>query len=459
MCSLSNSMASFKIHEDDENSYPNLSAKLKDLGPIQQKRSALGEVDKNVFDPRNLKDKVGGSKDQAKAPIAKPRAVLGDIKSQENAVSQITKSDFPRKENSGENASCSNEVLKSSENSVNIGVKVASVDIDVKVSSVVEKVQLKSSVIDKHRSPLKEIKTFDNDSSPSKVSSPMVVDSPIKAVALPVSIKVQLEDLYACVTYKDEIFKYLKHRETLFRPKPQYMRRQPDVTYAMRTILVDWLVEVGEEYKLNHPSLFLTVSFVDRFLSSMAVVRNKLQLLGTAAMFLASKFEEVYPPDVGEFTYITDDSYTKKQVLRMENLIAKVLDFNLSTPTSFTFIMHIVASVRLPDKVMFLAMYICELSLLEADPYLEHLPSLIACGAIALARHCLGYVDVWPVCLSESTGYSLKQLAPVVNCLNDTHAKSFTVTQQQAMKDKYKSKKYQMVSIIPHKRLSLRMDV
>lgn len=446
MCSLSNSMASFKIHED-ENSYPNLSAKLKDLGPIQPKRSALGEVDKNVFDPRNLKDKVGGSKDLAKAPIVKNRAVLADVKSQENAVSQITKNDFPRKEKSGENAS--NEVLKSSENSVNIGVKV---------TSVVEKAQLKS-VIDKHRSPLKEIETFDNDSSSSKVSSPMVVDSPIKAVALPVSIKVQLEDLYACVVYKDDIFKYLKHRETLFKPKPQYMRRQPDVTYAMRTILVDWLVEVGEEYKLNPPSLFLTVSFVDRFLSSMAVVRNKLQLLGTAAMFLASKFEEVYPPDVGEFTYITDDSYTKKQVLRMENLIAKVLDFNLSTPTTFTFIMHIAASVRLPDKVMFLSLYICELSLLEADPYLEHLPSLIGCGAIALARHCLGYVDVWPVCLSESTGYSLKQLAPVVNCLNDTHARSFTVTQQQAMKEKYKAKKYQMVSMIPHKRLSLRLDV
>uniref|UniRef100_A0A0A9W0G1 Cyclin-A1 n=1 Tax=Lygus hesperus TaxID=30085 RepID=A0A0A9W0G1_LYGHE len=454
MCSLSNSMATFKIHEDDENSYPTLSAKLKDLGPIQQKRTALGEVDKNVFDPslRILKDKAAGSKDNGKA-TAKPRAVLGDIKPQENAVSQITKKDFPRKEKSVEIAlESSNEVLKSTENSANIGVKV---------TSLVDNVQLKQTVIDKpHRSPLKELDNFDNDSSSRKVSSPMVVDdSPItKPAALPKSIKLQLEDLYACVTYKDDIFKYLMHRETVFKPKPQYMKRQPDVTYAMRTILVDWLVEVGEEYKLSHPTLFLTVSFVDRFLSSMAVVRNKLQLLGTAAMFLASKFEEIYPPDVGEFTYITDDSYTKKQVLRMENLIAKVLDFNLSTPTSYTFLMHIVASLRLPDKVMFLAMYICELSLLEADPYLEHLPSLIACGAIALARHCLGYVDVWPVCLSDSTGYSLKQLAPVVNCLNDTHAKSFTVTQQQAMKEKYKAPKYQRVSAIPHKKLSLRMD-
>lgn len=76
--------------------------------------------------------------------------------------------------------------------------------------------------------------------------------------------------------------------QKLHRPKPNYMRRQPDVSYSMRTILVDWLVEVAEEYKLQSQTLFLAVSFIDRFLSLMSVVRSKLQLLGTAAMFVAS---------------------------------------------------------------------------------------------------------------------------------------------------------------------------
>lgn len=66
------------------------------------------------------------------------------------------------------------------------------------------------------------------------------------------------------------------------------MRRQPDVTYTMRAILVDWLVEVAQEYKLQNETLYLAVSFIDRFLSLMSVVRAKLQLLGTAAMFVAS---------------------------------------------------------------------------------------------------------------------------------------------------------------------------
>lgn len=76
------------------------------------------------------------------------------------------------------------------------------------------------------------------------------------------------------------------------------MRRQPDVTYSMRTILVDWLVEVAEEYKLQSQTLYLTVSFIDRFLSLMSVVRSKLQLLGTAAMFVASYVQQFFPENL-----------------------------------------------------------------------------------------------------------------------------------------------------------------
>ena len=92
------------------------------------------------------------------------------------------------------------------------------------------------------------------------------------------------------------------------------MKKQPDITSAMRAILVDWLVEVSDEFKLESQTLYMSVSLVDRFLMHMSVLRGKLQLVGASSMYLASKFEEIYPPDVGEFAYITDDTYTKKQV-------------------------------------------------------------------------------------------------------------------------------------------------
>ena len=141
-------------------------------------------------------------------------------------------------------------------------------------------------------------------------------------------------------------------------PKPTYMSKQPDISHSMRSILVDWLVEVGEEYKLQTETLYLAVSYIDRFLSYMSVQRSKLQLVGTAAMFIASKYEEIYPPDVGEFVYITDDTYNKKQVLRMEHLVLKVLGFDLSAPTANVFLSQMCQLSKSEEKIQHLAMVI-----------------------------------------------------------------------------------------------------
>ena len=92
------------------------------------------------------------------------------------------------------------------------------------------------------------------------------------------------------------------------------MAKQPDITNGMRAILVDWLVEVVQEFKLEPQTFYLSMSIVDRFLSCMSVLRSKLQLVGTASIYIAAKFEEIYPPEIADFVYITDDTYTKSQV-------------------------------------------------------------------------------------------------------------------------------------------------
>lgn len=52
------------------------------------------------------------------------------------------------------------------------------------------------------------------------------------------------------------------------------------------------------------------------------------------------KYEEIYPPEVEEFVYITDDTYSKKQLLRMEHLLLKVLAFDLTVPTINQFLLQ-----------------------------------------------------------------------------------------------------------------------
>lgn len=73
------------------------------------------------------------------------------------------------------------------------------------------------------------------------------------------------------------------------RPLPDYLEKvQKDVSATMRGILVDWLVEVSEEYKLLSDTLYLTVSYLDRFLSTNVITRQKLQLLGVSSMLIAA---------------------------------------------------------------------------------------------------------------------------------------------------------------------------
>ena len=46
--------------------------------------------------------------------------------------------------------------------------------------------------------------------------------------------------------------------------------------------------QVAEEYKLVPDTLYLTVSYIDRFLSSNVVTRQRLQLLGVSCMLIAA---------------------------------------------------------------------------------------------------------------------------------------------------------------------------
>jgi len=80
----------------------------------------------------------------------------------------------------------------------------------------------------------------------------------------------------------------------------------------MRAILIDWLTDVHLKFKLKPETLFLTVSIIDRFLQKISVQRQQLQLVGVTAMFIASKYEEIYSPEVKDFAYVTDKTYSVK---------------------------------------------------------------------------------------------------------------------------------------------------
>lgn len=69
------------------------------------------------------------------------------------------------------------------------------------------------------------------------------------------------------------------------------MAKQQDISPMMRTILVDWLIEVQENFELFHETLYLGVKLVDIYLSRKQVAREFLQLVGATCLLIASKFE------------------------------------------------------------------------------------------------------------------------------------------------------------------------
>lgn len=247
--------------------------------------------------------------------------------------------------------------------------------------------------------------------------------------------------------YAEDIYWELRQTEVQLRPTPGYLEKHPEITSGMRFILVDWLVEVVQEYKLSTETLYLAVNYVDRFLSGTAFVkREKLQLVGTAALMIAAKFEEISPPELNEFVYITDSTYTNRQLIRMEHVLLKVLSFRMAAPTTKQFLRQFLLIHPVNATTENLAMYVSELSLLEVHPFLQYRPSTVAASAYCLANYTVSK-SLWPISLRSFTGYTL---AEIEGCLIDLHkfyikAESFP---QQAIRDKYRSSTYGRVSLI-----------
>jgi cyclin A len=244
--------------------------------------------------------------------------------------------------------------------------------------------------------------------------------------------------------YALDILKATMEREVNFMPKWNYMTKQPDITFTMRSILIDWLIEVGEEYKLGTETLFLAVNYIDRFLSFMSVQRAKLQLVGTACMFIAAKYEEIYPPDVTEFCYITDDTYSKRQVLRMEHLVLQQLQFGCAPPTAYFFVNHLAGMAGCGPRATALAQYLTELTMIDGEGFMHFMPSIIASAAVALSRHTMG-MAAWEDSMVAKTGYNVDDFKECLIRLHETFERAPQMA-QQAVREKYKNASYHSVS-------------
>ncbi|CAI5968763.1 unnamed protein product [Closterium sp. NIES-64] len=311
-------------------------------------------------------------------------------------------------------------------------------------------------------------------------------------------------DPQLCGRYVADIYGHLRAAEQRSQPRADYMEAvQKDVNSGMRTILVDWLVEVrphtrrgrvgrgggvrgggvggerwragfkgrvhawlmlvphvsspvqqvAEEYKLVPDTLYLTCAYLDSYLSAHTVPRSQLQLLGISCMLIASKFEEIYAPQVDEFCYITDNTYTRLEVLQMESRVLNHLAFDLSKPTIKSFLRRYIrvaqASLKDPSlKLEFLSNFFSELALTDYS-CLRFKPSCLAASAVLLAKLTLfPTLPPWTAALAACSGYACADLRECVACLHALHSSNGRAP-PTAVHQKYCQAKFMAVASIP----------
>jgi cyclin B len=232
-------------------------------------------------------------------------------------------------------------------------------------------------------------------------------------------------DPTCCTEYVNEIFEYCHSREIMDRVRPDYMSDQVDITERMRAILVDWMVEVHVKFKLLTETMFLSVNLVDRFLAVKPITRTKLQLVGIAAMLLASKYEEIYSPELRDFIHIADKAYTQEEILRMERLMLTTLDFNLSACTPLHFLRRFSKASKSDSRMHTLSKYLSELTLTEYN-MLKYLPSHIAAASVYVAR-CMTGRSPWSTTLEHYAGLREEEFAECARDLNTVLKKALAI--------------------------------
>ncbi|XP_067884895.1 G2/mitotic-specific cyclin-B1-like isoform X2 [Heterodontus francisci] len=249
-----------------------------------------------------------------------------------------------------------------------------------------------------------------------------------------------------CSEYVKDVYKYLRELETKQAVRPNYLMGQM-ITGAMRAILIDWLVQVQIKFKLLPETLYLTVSVLDRFLQDNPVAKKNLQLVGVTAMLVASKYEEIYPPEIGDFVIITDEAYTSAQIRQMERWILKKLDFSLGKPLPLHFLRRASKVAEVSTEQHALAKYLMELTMGDYE-MVHYPPSLIAAAAFHLAQKLFNRGE-WTPLLQYYLAYSEDELLPVMQHMAKNVVQvNNHLTKHMTVKNKYARSRQMKISTI-----------
>ena len=180
----------------------------------------------------------------------------------------------------------------------------------------------------------------------------------------------------------------------LLKQNKNFMTEQKEINSKMRSILIDWIIDVHFKFGFTDETLFLTVSIIDRYISVSQISRSNFQLLGITALMIACKHEEIDLPKIDDFIYITDNAYVKKDVLKMEYDILNKLDFSFLYPSPIKFFEYLSIHFDFDKKKHLLGQYLMETFLLDVNNF-KYKPSIISCACAYIVLKFFKYKNYY----------------------------------------------------------------
>jgi len=256
--------------------------------------------------------------------------------------------------------------------------------------------------------------------------------------------------------YVKDVYVYLRHLEAKYPIRANYMtpsdasEQKPEISPRMRSILIDWLIQVHNRFSLLQETLFLSIGILDRFLQVKIkeIGRKKLQLVGITALWIASKYEEIYAPEVNDFVYITDNAYSSAELRKMELDILKTLDCNLGRPLALHFLRRNSKAGEVDSVQHALAKFFMEVTLQEYS-LVDVAPSLVAAASLWLAIQLDSSASVWSEKLRHYSGYEESEITALGSKIADLVVK-LPATKSNFVLTKYKSGKFMKISEAPY---------
>lgn len=204
------------------------------------------------------------------------------------------------------------------------------------------------------------------------------------------ALESQMKALYE-LEYREDILAYMYEMENTTMASVELIDVQPELAWYMRPYLVDFLIEIHQQYRLRPETLYLAVNIVDRYVSKRIVYKKHYQLVGCAALWIASKFEDAKDrvPTVEDLCAVCCAAYDQSAFIQMEGHVLSTIGWCLGHPTAEAWLrLACCESPMTPmedERTQHVARFVMEITLFHRA-FVSIKPSDIAKACLMLAR-------------------------------------------------------------------------